>query len=154
MSFPVAPMTTNVVEAQDAQLIWELTADITPKAQVLTRYGLTVTDLRLKMRDPMFRSALREARKIWGADMNVKQRVATKAAFIIEDSLIDLLKIIKDPNMPPQAKLESFKRLAEVAQLTAVANKNDAVDKHVIQINVGGAAPVTISQDKVVSDGT
>lgn len=153
MNFPVAPMTTNVIEAQDAQLVWELTADITPKGQVLQRYGLTVTDLRLKMKDPMFRAALREARKLWGSDLNVKQRVAMKAAFLIEDSLFDLFKMIKDPQMPPQAKLEAFKKLAEVSQLTQAANKADAVDKHVIQINIGGAAPVTISQDKVVSNG-
>lgn len=147
MSLPVAPMTTNVVEAQDAQLIWELTADITPKSQVLARYGLSIHDLKMKMRDPMFRMALSEAKKLWGADLNVKQRVAVKAAFIVEDSLIDLLKMIKDPQMPPQAKLDAFKKLAEVAQLTA-QNKADNTEKHVIQINVGGAAPVVITEQK------
>lgn len=153
MSLPVAPMVQNVVEAQDAQFIWELTADITPKAEVLKRYGYTISDLRDKMRDPMFRGALSEAKKLWNSDLNVKQRVALKAAFLVEDSLIDLLRMIKSPDMPPQAKLDAFKKLAEVSQLTQV-NKNADVERHVIQINVGGATPVTISQEKVVSDGT
>jgi hypothetical protein len=140
-------MTANVVEAQDAQLIWELTADITSKAQVLMRYGMTVADLRQKMRDPMFRGALSEARKLWNSDLNVKQRVSIKAGFIIEDSLIDLLKMIKDVNMPPAARLDAFKKVAEVSQMLQ-QQKNADVEKHVIQINVGGQAPVVISAQK------
>jgi hypothetical protein len=145
-------MTANVVEAQDAQLIWELTADITPKSQVLLRYGLSLADLKAKMRDPMFRQALREAKKLWGSDLNVKQRVALKAAFIVEDSLIDLLKMIKDPQMPPQAKLDAFKKLAEVSQLTQ-QQKGQDTEKHMIQINIGGAAPVVIAEQKVLENG-
>jgi hypothetical protein len=83
----------------------------------------------------------------------VKQRVALKSAFLVEDSLIDLFKMIKDPQMPPQAKLDAFKKLAEVSQLTQV-NKNADVERHVIQINVGTGSPVTLSEQKVVSDGT
>jgi hypothetical protein len=91
----------------------------------------------------MFRSAYQEAKRLWSSDLNVQERIRLKAAYMLEDSLTDLFKIIKDEGQPSSSKLEAIEKLGKLSQVmaqkTAMAGEN-----HKIIINVGNSSPVVI----------
>lgn len=100
----------------DARLIWELVAKISPAAEILARYGLTVADLQAKKNDRMWAAAYKEALTVWASDMNVQQRIKFKSGLLLEDSLQDLFIMIKDPMMNASVKLEATKQLGQFSQ--------------------------------------
>lgn len=106
------------ISQTDGRIAWEIAAEIADVPTILTRYGLTVADFRNKLKDPMFRQAIREAKALWKSDLNVQQRIRLKAAFLVEDSILDVFAIIKNENMPAGTKLEAFEKLMKTADLT------------------------------------
>src|SRR5271166_2741875 len=107
----------HAISQTDGRLAWELAAEITPVPVLLTRYGISLPDFKQKLKDPMFRQAIREAKSIWKSDMNVQQRIRVKAAFLVEDSILDIFAIIKNESQPAAAKLEAFEKLLKTADM-------------------------------------
>jgi hypothetical protein len=107
----------SALSGTDAQLIWELVANISPSAEVCARYGLNATSLRAKMKDKMFLTAYREAKSIWNSDLNVEERVRVKARFMVEDGLADIFAILKQNDQIPALKLEAFEKLMKAGEL-------------------------------------
>lgn len=105
MALPIPIATSPDLNAQDAQLVWELVSDITPKEDVLIRHGMTPADLKAKLNNPMFRSAYVEAKRLWSSDMNAQDRIKVKATMMVEDALIDVYRIIKDDTALSVSKL-------------------------------------------------
>lgn len=105
------------INGTDAQLIWELVAEISPPAEVLARYGLDAAGLKAKMKDKMFRTAFREAKAVWTSDLNVEERVKVKARFMVEDGLVDIFAILKSDLHIPQMRLEAFEKLLKAGDL-------------------------------------
>lgn len=140
----------NAISQTDGRIAWEIAAEISDVPTICTRYGLSVSDFRNKLKDPMFRMAIREAKALWKSDLNVQQRIRLKAAFLVEDSILDIFAIIKNEQMPVAAKLEAFEKLMKTADMTPKAGKGDgstaAGFKVVIQM---GDSP----QQKVIIDG-
>jgi len=132
----------------DARLIWELVAKISPAADVLKRYGLTPQDLAAKKRDKMFVSAYKEAAALWHSDMNVQQRIKYKSGLLLEDSLPDLMMIIKDPNMAASLKMEATKQLGQLSQTinpkSAGPNEGSGFK---LTINLGDNSTKTVTVD-------
>lgn len=130
---------TGALSGSDARLIWELVANISPPSQILGRHGLTPVDLKNKMRDKMFVAAYREVQQAWGSDLNVQQRIKIKAGLLLEDSLEDIILIIKDPLQSVANKLEATKQLGQLSQ---TINPKQAVagegSKFTVKINIGG----------------
>lgn len=136
MALPIPIATSPDLNAQDAQLVWELVSDITPKEDVLIRHGMTPADLKAKLNNPMFRSAYVEAKRLWSSDMNAQDRIKVKATMMVEDALIDVYRIIKDDTALSVSKLEAFEKLGKLAQV--MGQKPSAVgERHTIIINVG-----------------
>jgi hypothetical protein len=129
----------EAISQTDGRLAWELAAEITPVKDLLTRYALTPAQFRGKLKDPMFRQAIREAKNLWKSDLNVQQRVRLKAAFLVEDSLLDIFAIIKSENMTAAAKLEAFEKLMKTADLVPRAKD-------------GGAAPGSFKVNIIMGD--
>lgn len=107
----------NALSGTDAQLIWELVANISPPAEVIARYGLSANGLRAKMRDKMFLTAFKEAKSIWTSDLNVEERVKVKSRFMVEDGLADVFAIMKNETHIPQLRLEAFEKLMKAGDL-------------------------------------
>lgn len=141
MALPTLLTSSPDLNAQDAQLIWELVSDVSPKADVLARHGMTAQDLQRKTKSAMFRSAYSEARKLWNSDMNTLERIRVKSQFMLEDSLVDIFKIIKDEQQPAAVRLEGVKKLGELSQATNQKNVA-APERHQITINVGDKSVV------------
>lgn len=135
----------GAMSGADQRLIWELVANISPIPDILKRHGLTVPELRAKQQDKLFASAFREAKSFWDSNPNVKERIRMKAGMLLEDSLEDILLIIKDPVMGAVHKLEATKQLGILSGAATV--KPDAAgggSGFKLTINVGGNKGVTI----------
>ncbi len=111
----------NAISQTDGRIAWEIAAEISDIPTICTRYGLSMSDFKKKLADPMFRTAIREAKAMWKSDLNVQQRIRLKAAFLVEDSILDIFAIIKNENMPVAAKLEAFEKLMKTADMTPKA---------------------------------
>lgn len=140
---------SSALNDTDARLIWELVAKISPAAEILQRYGLTVADLRAKKNDRMWAAAYREAESVWNSDMNVQQRIKFKSGLLLEDSLQDLFLMVKDPTMSANVKLEATKQLGQLSQ--TINPKSSASEAggsgFKLTINLGDA------KGKVIIDG-
>lgn len=143
MAIPASLANSPDLNSGDAQLIWELVSNISPKAEVLGRHGLDARGLVKRSNNPMFRSAYQEAKRLWSSDLNVQERIKLKAAYMLEDSLPDLFKIIKDDSQPGAAKLEAIEKLGKLSQVM-VQKATGQGERHTIVINVGDTKPVEI----------
>lgn len=115
----------RAISATDGRLAWEIAAEIAPITDILKRYEISPQDFKNKLKDPMFRMAIREAKSMWKSDLNVQQRIRVKAAMLVEDSLLDVFAIIKNEHMPAASKLEAFEKLMKTADLAPKAGKGE-----------------------------
>lgn len=116
----------HAISQTDGRIAWEIAAEISDIPAICTRYGLSLSDFKKKLKDPMFRQAIREAKGLWKSDLNVQQRIRLKASFLVEDSLLDIFAIIKNENQAAAAKLEAFEKLMKTADLTPKAKPSEA----------------------------
>jgi hypothetical protein len=152
MSNQVPALESGAAEAisqTDGRLAWEIAAEITPVPDILARYGITPAEFKNKLKDPMFRVAIREAKSIWKSDLNVQQRIRMKAAFLVEDSILDVFAIIKNENHPAAARLEAFEKLIKTADMSPKAGKGDnsTAGAFKIVINLGDAPAEQVTID-------
>jgi hypothetical protein len=137
----------HALSQTDGRIAWEIAAEIADVPTILTRYGISPQGFKNKLKDPMFRMAIREAKALWKSDMNVKERIRVKAAMLVEDSLLDVFAIIKNENMPAASKLEAFEKLMKTADLapkTGATQATAAGFKVVIQMGDSPSQQVTI----------
>lgn len=140
----------GALSGSDARLIWEVVANISPLPDILARYGLAQVDFAKKLRDPMFQAAYKEVRAAWASDLNVQQRIKLKAGLLLEDSLEDLMLIVKDQQMATQPKLDAIKQLGVLAQADGKNQKDGggSGSRFTVKINIGGGeAPKTVTID-------
>jgi hypothetical protein len=139
---------TGAINGTDAQLIWELVAQISDPKDVLRRYNLDAAGLRSKMKDKMFRAAFREAKSLWESDLNAEDRIRVKARAMAEDGLVVFFKLMKSEDSVAQVKLEAFEKLIKVGELGPKKDKDS-----------GGGKPFSVvinlrnTDKKVVIDG-
>lgn len=150
----------HAISQTDGRIAWELAAEITPVPDILVRYGITAHDFKKKLSDPMFRQAIREAKSIWKSDLNVQQRIRMKAAFLVEDSILDVFAIVKNESQGATARLDAFKKLLETADIMPTKQVGNASTAGAFRINIMlGDSPAqtvtidgtTISQDQIAA---
>jgi hypothetical protein len=143
-----AAITAGAITDYDARLIVDLVANIRFQADVLKQYGLTDKQLAAKMLNPGFAMHFRATQAAWNSDMNAQERIRLKAAFILEDSLPDLGRIVKNPQTPVNAKLAAIESLTKISTVANVPKQDTAGgEKHSITINIGtGKQPIIIEQ--------
>jgi hypothetical protein len=139
--------TALAINGTDAQLIWELVAEISSPAEVLARYGLTPADLKAKNKDKMFRAAYQEARNLWKSDLNAEDRIKVKARAMVEDGLVDIFQILKNIDGVPQLRLEAFEKLMKVGDLGPKKDKESGTKPFSIVMQFSN------TEKKVVIDG-
>ena len=136
------------VNGVDARLIWDLVSNMRPAAEILKNYNLQPGDLAVKAQNELFAGAYREAQRLWKSDMNIQQRIRLKAAFLLEDSLPTLFKIVTQENATTSAKLAAIEQMQKIAIVNNDPKKGESFEKHNITINIGpSAAPVKIQAE-------
>ena len=129
----------------DARLAVELAIQISPIPEVLRRYGLNTSDLKRRLKDPMFYTTLKEAKRNWNSDLSVKERIKLKSQMLTEDSLLFIYSTIHSPDNALPAKLDAFKQLATIAEVNAPSKVAGAEgSKFTVHINLGGDKPLVI----------
>lgn len=127
----------------------ELVANLRPRKDILTRYQLTENDIAAKARNPEWQSRFKEIHQIWNSDKNFKERIAAKAAFLLEDSLVHVYKIISGTGSTAQAKLAAVEQLTKISGVAAQSKDGVPTGGGTrITINFGGPAPVTLNAEK------
>ena len=125
----------------DNQLILDLVANLRPAADTLSRYGLTQADLVAKARNPEWSNRYREQRALWNSDVNLRERIRAKAAYLLEDSLVPLFAIIAGKSTH-SAKLAAIEQLVKISTVAHVPkDEHPPGPGRQIAIHFGGSQP-------------
>lgn len=143
----------NALSDTDSRLAVEVAVQIRPIAEVLVAYSLSRADLVRKLKDPMFRDMVKQAKSIWSSDLSIKERIRLKSQVLVEDSLLSIFQIIHHTDNAIPAKLDAFKQLARVAEVdTPERGKGSEGSRFTVSINLGDTVrPVLI--EGTASDG-
>lgn len=132
----------------DNQLIADLVANLVPREKILQRYGLVEADLVARARNPEWQARYRQMHAVWNSDQNLKERIRTKAAYLLEDSLVPLFRIISGSGTHA-AKLQAIDQLTKISNISH--NPKDEVQAgggSRITINIGGGkGPITVGHE-------
>ena len=145
MTLPQTLAEFNALSDTDSRLAVEVAVQIRPIAEVLVAYSLTRSDLVRKLRDPMFRDMVKQAKNIWSSDLSIKERIRLKSQVLVEDSLLTIFQIIHHADNAIPAKLDAFKQLARVAEVdTPERGKGAEGSRFTVSINLGDTRPLII----------
>ncbi len=153
-TLPVTLTDFNAVSDKDSRLAVELAVKIRPVAEILNTYSLSRRELADKLKDPMFRDMVKQAKQLWSSDLSVKERIRLKSQILVEDSLLEVFSVVHNPDNAIPAKLDAFKQLARVAEVDAPdRNKGDTGSRFTVSINLGNTTgPVVIEGDTNAED--
>ena len=128
----------NALTDTDSRLAVEVAVQIRPIAEVLNAYSLTRADLVRKLKDPMFRDMVKQAKSIWSSDLSIKERIRLKSQVLVEDSLLEVFGIVHNKENAIPAKLDAFKQLARVAEVDSPERHRGAEgSRFTVSINLG-----------------
>lgn len=132
----------------DNQLIADLVANLRPRADVLRQYGLTESDVVARCRNPDWVNRYKELHALWNSNSNIRERIRAKAAYLLEDSLVPLFKIISGSGTQA-AKLAAIEQLTKISTVAHVPkDEQPAGPGRQITINIGaGMAPVVVATE-------
>jgi hypothetical protein len=135
----------------DSQLILDLVARLRTPAAILSHYGLTKEDLVARTRNPEWAGRYREQLAFWNSDVNLRDRIRAKAAYLLEDSLVPLFRIVTS-DKSSAAKLEAIEKLIKISTVAHVPKDLEPTgEPRRISIHFGGA---TIPQKVIVVSET
>lgn len=146
MALPQTVSEFNALSDSDSRLAVELAIQIRPPAEILVAYSLSRKDLVAKLKDPMFRDMVKQAKNIWSSDLSIKERIRLKSQVLVEDSLLSIFSIVHNADNAIPAKLDAFKQLARVAEVDSPERgKGSEGSRFTVSINLGDTiAPVII----------
>lgn len=146
MSLPATVSDFNAVGDTDSRLAIELAVQIRPVAELLNCYNISRSELSVKLKDPLFRDMVKQAKSLWHSDLSIKERIRLKSQVLVEDSLLSIFQIVHGPDNAIPAKLDAFKQLARVAEVDQPERgKGETGTRFTVAINLGDStAPVII----------
>lgn len=128
----------NSLSDTDSRLAIEIAVKIRPIPELLNTYNLTRADLVRKLKDPMFRDMVKQAKTIWSSDLSIKERIRLKSQVLVEDSLLAIFSIIHNNDNAIPAKLDAFKQLARVAEVDSPEkSRSGEGSRFTVSINLG-----------------
>ena len=156
MALPQTVSEFNALSDTDSRLAVEVAVQIRPVSEVLVAYSLSRVDLVRKLKDPMFRDMVKQAKSIWSSDLSIKERIRLKSQVLVEDSLLSIFSIIHNVDNAIPAKLDAFKQLARVAEVDSPErSKGGDGSRFTVSINLGDTIqPVIIEGDTNVAQET
>lgn len=131
----------ELTELDMARIAREIARDIQPLDIMLQRAGIDSEAFERIKEHPIFQTHLLEEAQIWSAStkQNLRERVSVKAASMIEELLLDAVDIIKDPDIPGAARVQTLQFLAKLGHLgEGPLTKDDGSGRVQINIMLGG----------------
>ena len=142
----------HVSEAEMCALAAELAANLKPAADVLHQPGLDAGPFKRIAATPQFRTIYAEAKRLWHADTNASERVRAKALMALELMLLEVVRVVNDPETAPQAKLEGVKVTTKLAGMDRQPDTDQGGPKFSVTINLPGQGARTIEATPVVEE--
>ncbi len=133
-----------------AALAAELATRLYPVADTLRRYSITKAQLQHLMQDPQFRHQITEYRREWESPLSARERVRMKSALAVEDGLVELYRLYHDVSAHPQARLDAFKQLVNLADMQPKQNAQTEGSKFTLNITLAGQE----KEEKLIIDGS
>jgi len=145
-TLPATVADFNAISDSDSRLAVEIAIQIRPVADILGVYNLSRKDLVRKLKDPMFRDMVKQAKSLWSSDLSVKERIRLKSQVLVEDSMLEIFSILHNRDNAIPARLDAFKQLARVAEVDQPERgKGDSGSRFTVSINLGDTIqPVVI----------
>ena len=139
----------NSISDSDSRLAVEIAVQLRPVPEILKQYDLSRKDLVRKLKDPMFRDMVRQAKSLWNSDLSVKERIRLKSQILVEDSILEIFSMVHNRDNAIPARLDAFKQLARVAEVDSPDRSNaDTGSRFTVSINLGETmSPVIIEGD-------
>lgn len=139
----------NAVSDSDSRLAVELAIKLRGVPELLQAYGISRKALATKLRDPMFRAMVKQARALWQSDLSVKERIRLKSQILVEDSLLEVFSIFHNRDNAIPARLDAFTKLAKTAEVDQPERgKGETGSRFTVSINLGDTVqPVIIQGD-------
>jgi hypothetical protein len=117
----------------NAHIAAELAAGLSCAADIRERYGISDKQWKTLAASPTFRGMLAEAVREMRGDLNAGARIQKKADIVLEDAI------------PPQARIDAGKLLAQLAGRTQKATEGGGGGGgFTLNINVGGREKLVI----------
>ena len=132
---PLSAGELPAITGVDSRLAVELALQITPVPDLLKRYEITAAQLKSKLKDPLFRAQIKQAKAVWQSDLNIKERIRMKAGFLVEDSLLAMFGMVHNEGVQPAVRNDAFKSLARVAAVDAPETKGAGTEGLRVVIN-------------------
>lgn len=149
MNLPATVSEFNAVSDTDSRLAIEIAVQLRPIAEVLVAYSLSRSELAGKLKNPMFRDMVKQAKSIWSSDLSIKERIRLKSQILVEDSLLSIFSIVHGSDNAIPAKLDAFKQLARVAEVDAPERaKGEIGSRFTVHINLGETVKPVIIEGK------
>jgi hypothetical protein len=144
----------NTLSDTDSRLAVEIAVKLRPVAELLTSYNLSRSELARKLKNPMFRDMVKQARTLWNSDLSVKERIRLKSQILVEDSILEIFSILHNHENAIPARLDAFKQLARVAEVDTPTKHSGAEgSRFTVSINLGDTIqPVVIEGDTHASE--
>ena len=137
-TLPQTVDSSSAIADSDSRLAVELAAQIRELPDILNTYNLSRSELAVKLREPMFRDMVKQAKQLWSSDLNIKERIRLKSQVLVEDSLMSIFQVVHGPDNAIPAKLDAFKQLARVAEVDAPDRSHaDTGSRFTVSINLG-----------------
>lgn len=133
-----APLDQEVLVSRLAR---EIARDLVPVEQICERYKLSDDNYQRILRHPLFARRLQEELDIWNASTPraITERIGSKAATMIEESLIEVYSLIHDKSIPMAPKIEALKWASRMAGIGESATAQAAAGERVrFNIFIGG----------------
>lgn len=139
-----------------ARLAYELAAKLRPAKDVFDQFGVSPAEAKALMANPQFQALYKEARAIWNSTDGTKSRIRAKAAMLVEDSLIEMYRMVHSVDTAPPAKIDAFKQIVAVADMAPKKEGGVEGPAFSITLNLGGEIPsqtLTLETAEIVDDG-
>jgi len=131
-----------------AHVASELAAGLSDSEAVRQRYGISDPQWEVLRKSPAFRSMLTDYLQKFRGDLNTRNRIQLKATICLEDSILEIYKLVNDQDIPAAARIEAAKFLASITGVTKEQASGPAGNGFSISINFnGGNEAKTVTLD-------
>lgn len=132
-----------------ARLAYELASGLKPPQDVFTQFGISGPEAKAILANPQFRQLYAEAKAIWHSSDGTRARIEAKAAMLVEDSLLEMYRLVHDVEVAPPAKIDAFKQIVSVARVGPQKDGGPAAGGPAfsLTLNLGGVESKTVTID-------
>ena len=130
----------QITELDISRLAREIARDLRPLELTLEQMHINAEQWDRIQNNPIFHTRMVEEAQLWSQStkQNVRERVALKASFMVEELLLDAVGIVQDQGIPGAARVQALQFIAKMGHLgEGTLAKDDGSGRVQINIMIG-----------------